>query len=97
VQISDDGLGMDKNDLKEGMRYASEQNYKENDLRKFGLGLKTASLTLCDILTVFTKRKNKDIYIARWDKAFVKEQKDCACNFLKIRTSTTMKEILPLF
>jgi len=83
VQISDDGLGMDKNDLKEGMRYASEQNYKENDLRKFGLGLKTASLTLCDILTVFTKRKNKDIYIARWDKAFVKEQKDWCLQFLE--------------
>src|SRR5512138_640505 len=44
VRIADNGAGMTKEQLQEAMRYGSERDYDENELGKFGLGLKTASL-----------------------------------------------------
>ena len=74
ILICDDGNGMTEERLVEGMRYASDRDYKKDDLGKFGLGLKAASLSQCDILTVYTKAKNGKPLIARWDKNFVREQ-----------------------
>lgn len=74
ILICDDGKGMTEERLVEGMRYASDRDYKKDDLGKFGLGLKAASLSQCDILTVYTKAKNGKPLIARWDKNFVREQ-----------------------
>ena len=50
VGILDDGNGMSKQTLVEAMRYgstASEDLRDENDLGRFGLGLKSASLSKC--------------------------------------------------
>ena len=55
VGILDDGKGMDRVTLREAMRYgstASEEIRDEFDLGRFGLGLKSASLSQCRILTV---------------------------------------------
>jgi hypothetical protein len=75
VVISDDGCGMEKRTLIEAMRYGSKKDYSASDLGKFGLGLKTASLSQTKLLTVITKKsQSASIFIARWDIEFVKEK-----------------------
>ena len=61
--ILDDGTGMSPERLYEAMRYGSTnplETRDENDLGRFGLGLKSASLSQCRKLVVVTKQ-NKDV------------------------------------
>ena len=72
ILIADDGKGMDSKDLKEAMRYASSNERTKDGLGKYGLGLKTASLSQCRVLTVASRprsRKGKRAYlnIMKWD------------------------------
>jgi len=57
VVIADNGKGMDKEELHEAMRFGAFQEYSPGDLGKYGLGLKTASLSQCRTLTVSSKPK----------------------------------------
>ncbi|QCV78451.1 ATP-binding protein [Enterobacter ludwigii] len=69
IAILDDGCGMNAQGLDNAMRYGSQNpNAKrtENDLGRFGLGLKTASLSQCRILTVVTKQR-ESIEARCWD------------------------------
>ena len=69
VAILDNGEGMDLAGLIEAMRLAGRSprtERGEHDLGRFGLGLKTASLSQCRCLTVVTKRDG-DIYGVCWD------------------------------
>lgn len=53
--ILDDGYGMSNNALFEAMRYgctSSEEERAVDDLGRFGLGMKSASLSQCRVLTV---------------------------------------------
>src|ERR1041384_1036639 len=55
VCILDNGKGMDADQLRVAMRHGSRGAFTEreaNDLGRFGLGLKTASLSQCRSLTV---------------------------------------------
>ncbi len=76
VSILDNGEGMEKEDLKEAMKYGSgnpwQDRYSE-DLGRFGLGLKTASLSQCRKLTVISKCKN-GINGFCWDLDYVIEE-----------------------
>ncbi len=69
IAILDDGRGMDADKIDTAMRYGS-QNPNEpraaNDLGRFGLGLKTASLSQCRTLTVVSKQDDR-IEARRWD------------------------------
>jgi hypothetical protein len=56
VMISDDGRGMSAQGLLEAMRFGSRRDYDRGDLGRFGLGLKTASLSQCRRLTVVSRR-----------------------------------------
>ena len=47
VVIADDGAGMTANGLVEALRYGSRRTYSRRDLGRYGLGLKTASLSQC--------------------------------------------------
>lgn len=58
IIIADNGKGMDRDELLEAMRFGAYQDYSESDLGKYGLGLKTASLSQCRILTVSSKPKS---------------------------------------
>ena len=51
----DDGKGMSRDDLFNAMKYGSDREYTASDLGRFGLGLKSASLSQCRILTVMSK------------------------------------------
>lgn len=59
VAIIDDGIGMSQEELIEAMRFGSRtptEERDENDLGRFGLGMKTASISQCRHLTVASKR-----------------------------------------
>lgn len=55
IRIADDGHGMNAATITEAMRYGSNRGYEANDLGKFGLGLKTASMSICRRLTVASR------------------------------------------
>src|SRR5207245_3772636 len=68
IRIADNGSGMTTPVLNEAMRYGTHREYDEGDLGKFGLGLKTASLSQCRKLTVATRsRLDAPIQIRQWD------------------------------
>ncbi len=78
VAICDDGCGMSKEELFDAMKYGSEQkrNYRSSDdLGRFGLGLKSASLSQCRKLTVASK-KNGEVSAYIWDLDIILEKKD---------------------
>jgi len=80
IAILDNGCGMNADELDNAMRYGSQNpNEKRaaNDLGRFGLGLKTASLSQCRTLTVITKQGN-NIEARRWDIDHVIERDDWA-------------------
>jgi hypothetical protein len=78
VSILDDGLGMSNDDLFNAMKYGSitdENKRSENDLGRFGLGLKSASLSQCKRLTVISKI-NRDVSAYVWDLDIIEDQRD---------------------
>ena len=75
--ILDDGHGMDKKEIYEAMRYGSTnplEERREDDLGRFGLGLKSASLSQCRKLVVVSK-KNDEVSAYSWDLDYVIESK----------------------
>jgi Histidine kinase-, DNA gyrase B-, and HSP90-like ATPase len=57
VRISDDGDGMTGNALIEALRYGSRRSYGRSDLGRYGLGLKTASMSQCRSVSVLSCRR----------------------------------------
>lgn len=55
VLISDNGRGMTLNGLTESLRFGSRRKYGKGDLGRYGLGLKTASLSQGRCLSVVTR------------------------------------------
>lgn len=69
VAVIDDGYGMTEPDLRLAMQHGGmgpSQARSERDLGRFGLGLKTASLSQCRRLTVVTAREGQ-LSGAVWD------------------------------
>ena len=65
----DDGTGMAEDELVAAMRFGSRspaERRAETDLGRFGLGLKTASLSQCRRLTVAAKSSGPSV-LRRWD------------------------------
>ena len=78
ICIIDDGSGMSRDELHEGMRYASKDPRDvrhRSDLGRFGLGLKLASLSQCKKLTVVT-RKNGETNAGIWDQDHIDQKND---------------------
>jgi hypothetical protein len=78
VAVMDDGAGMPAAGLVAAMRHGGVgpiQRRSERDLGRFGLGLKTASLSQCRTLTVVTKRSRR-VSAAAWDLDLVAKRKD---------------------
>lgn len=71
ISITDDGHGMDAGALVEAMRLGGGgplAERKPHDLGRFGLGLKTASLSQCRRLTVSSRRADMPVPETRcWD------------------------------
>jgi hypothetical protein len=57
LTIADNGIGMSSKDIQEALRFGSNRAYDDaDDLGRYGLGLKTASLSQCERLTVSARR-----------------------------------------
>lgn len=70
IRVKDNGSGMSDSELFNAMRYGSQsplEKRAENDLGRFGLGLKTASFSQCKCLTVASKKKLKKKVFRCWD------------------------------
>lgn len=57
VFVADDGGGMTSHALTEAMRYGTRRTYARSDLGRYGLGLKTASLSQCRSVTVVSRTR----------------------------------------
>ena len=80
VAIVDDGIGMSESELESAMRYGSKSSLvvrDKDDLGRFGLGLKTASLSQCRRLTVISKKDGK-YNAACWDLDYIISECDWA-------------------
>lgn len=68
IAVVDDGTGMSRIEAVNAMRLAAtspSQERRSDDLGRFGLGLKTASLSQCRTLTLVT-RKNGELTALQW-------------------------------
>ena len=80
VSILDNGVGMTSDEINDAMRYGSQSSLNErqaSDLGRFGLGLKTASLSQCRCLTVISKQ-GRSVQARRWDLDEVYEKSSWA-------------------
>lgn len=78
LAICDNGDGMTGTELFDAMKYGSEskrEGRSDDDLGRFGLGLKAASLSQCRRLTVVSKR-NDMISAYIWDLDIIEEKRD---------------------
>jgi hypothetical protein len=78
LSIFDDGHGMHQEELIDAMRFGSQDptiQRERSDLGRFGLGLKSASLSQCKKLTVISK-KGSLISGASWDLDYIKQVQD---------------------
>ncbi len=69
IAVIDNGHGMSAEDLLEGMRFGSmspREARAASDLGRFGLGMKTASISQSRHLTVISKKKGS-IHACEWD------------------------------
>lgn len=75
ISILDDGCGMSESELISAMQYGSRSPLEcrdENDLGRYGLGMKTASLSQCRVLTVISK-KNGSVCACQWNLNHVRK------------------------
>jgi hypothetical protein len=78
VAVIDDGWGINPEKLKDAMRHGSSDPRLQRDrldLGRFGLGLKTGSLSQCRRLTVVSK-VNEAISAKRWDLDVIGQRED---------------------
>ncbi|WP_438382515.1 ATP-binding protein [Asaia sp. BMEF1] len=74
ITIRDDGTGMTEHALRQAMRPGSLSPLEDraaNDLGRFGLGMKTASISQCRCLTVMSKSRDGEACIRRWDLDYI--------------------------
>ncbi len=84
LAIIDNGCGMSSEELIGAMKHGSRNPNDlrgENDLGRFGLGLKTASFSQCRQLTVLTK-KDDAVSAAQWDLDIVDERDEWIISIL---------------
>ena len=78
LAVVDNGCGMSAAELQAAMQHACggpDESRAENDLGRFGLGMKTASHSQCRCLTVLSK-KNGRLSAAEWDLDLIKQTGD---------------------
>lgn len=99
ISIFDNGLGMSRDDLISAMKLGFKNpldSRSSDDLGRFWMGLKTASLGICKNLTVFSKTKdNEEISCARWDLDYLEKvsQEDSSNDWTMLTTPGEQAEI----
>lgn len=95
LAIIDDGLGMNYEEMLVAMKIGSKNPLdlrENNDLGRFGLGLKTASFSQCRKLTVVSSQNNQKIGMC-WDLDFVATTNDWTLKILDIVTIANLYQI----
>lgn len=99
ITVRDDGKGMTEAQLVEAMRPGSSSpvaDREKNDLGRFGLGMKTASISQCRCLTVLTKMKGGSPAVRRWDLDYLASLETKEWRLLKGDGLLTAEDIAPL-
>lgn len=101
LAIIDDGNGMTYEELVNAMRFGSKNSLEsraENDLGRFGLGMKTASFSQCRHLTVLSKKK-KQISCCEWDLDEISKNNDSSwmLSVLNLEAIQQHKTLYPLY
>lgn len=65
ITVADNGHGMTESEIVEALRFGTRRDYPDDDLGRFGLGLKTASLSQARRLTVVSRHAPQ----RRWIRA----------------------------
>lgn len=76
IYISDNGIGMNRDELVIAMTPGSKdpgEERDEKDLGRFGMGLKTASFSQCKSLTCITKKNDYSVIKRCWDIDYINE------------------------
>ena len=98
LSIVDDGLGMCQDELIEAMRPGTKNpldSRDENDLGRFGLGLKTASFSQCRKLTVVSSQNSKQVATV-WDLDYVAQTEDWSLQILDSNEISVLYKISEL-
>jgi hypothetical protein len=105
VLIADDGWGMSGAELNEALRFGTRREYADGDLGRYGLGLKTASISQCRQVTVVTRRSRTRNQLAartlsidwiaatdRWEVTYPPEDSasERASEWLRLGTGTVV-------
>ena len=94
ISIADNGYGMSEQELFEAMKTGSKNSLDtrdKTDLGRFGLGLKTASLSQCKRFTVASKTHKGSVNVRCWDLDIVVEKEEWI--LLKTASDTARKII----
>ena len=97
IALADNGSGMSEIELIEAMRLGSKNptdERAEEDLGRFGLGLKSASFSQCRSLTVLTRRDHITS-CARWDLDRVTTRNDWSLELIDSPELVTGYDLLP--
>lgn len=76
ILVQDDGCGMTETQLSENIVLGSKDPTEERqtgDLGRFGLGLKTASFSMCRQLNVFSRSEGHQLAFRSWDLDVIKK------------------------
>lgn len=76
VLIADNGCGMNDEELREAMRFGSRSSKAGSQLGKYGIGLKSASLSQAEVVTVLSRRSKSTIG-RRWTLPNIKKNWTC--------------------
>jgi hypothetical protein len=72
-QIVDNGKGMNEDEIVNAFKIGSERNYSENSLSKYGMGLKSAGLSLGTSISIFSKKNKALSYKYTFDLEVIKK------------------------
>jgi hypothetical protein len=71
IVIADDGAGMNEEHLRAAMQYGVQVKHARADLGKYGLGLKSASFSQCEAVSVVTRSASGWEGGRRWTKELI--------------------------
>ncbi|NKS77882.1 ATP-binding protein [Rhodococcus hoagii] len=90
VEVVDNGKGMDESIIDKAMTLGHRREYGANDLGHFGVGMKAASFSHSDVLTVWSSMAGETPVGRRIRRADF--SKDFSCERLSVRASTSARQ-----
>lgn len=78
IEVIDNGVGMTETDIDRAMTFGGRRKYSSSDLGMFGMGLKSASLSQADVVSVMTRSQSPSSMSGRqWFVEDAKTTWDC--------------------